>query len=369
MSAAGTLKKTERERIRRTVEERRVAEDVSISKLAAILGVPRTTLSKVLGGDYPGTEGKRDTVLRLARTWAQRGEDRFETPDAAYVPTTIGEQILTVCDIALEQPCMGIVKTPSGVGKTTALREMAKRLGEGHCVYLQAGAAMNLKRELLFELVEKLAITPKPKSTMSTLYRQVRKRMAGHYAGGKGGSFLILIDEATTLHPNALNMLRNLHDDPACRTAVVLADTIARMDGFLYSRRGIPGGNEQLRSRSKAQFIWPVSKAIPKNDVRRVAATTLVGLGYSRKLDARALDYLVRLAQKPGALRNVASRIQTVAYVAGKRNVQADFSVSQLDFVASLSGDEPQMRHANIPFGRPDESVPPPNEAAMRKAV
>ncbi len=218
------------------------------------------------------------------------------------------------------------------------------------CCYLQAGEACAYKRELLFELAAAIGITIGRRTGAPSLYREIRTVLAQRYAGGEGGSFLIIVDEATTLRPSAINMLRNLHDDPACRTAIVLADTIARMDGFLYGRAGIAGGNEQLRSRSRAQFIFARDAEISPADVKLAAFAALIGVGHTGRLPVRSHQYLTRLAQRPGALRNVTSRIQAVAWFAAKRNCTAEFTVAQLDWIGQLAGESCELDHDTPPF-------------------
>lgn len=142
-------------------------------------------------------------------------------------------------------------------------------------------------------------MSPRSRFTSAQLYRDVTDKLAERYQGGRNQSYMIIIDEATTLRASAINMLRNLHDDPACRPAIILADTVSRLDGFLYSRAGIAGGNEQLRSRAKAQFIrdadarfgWTVDargrEVRDLTDIKLVADATLGQLGFDAKLNWR----------------------------------------------------------------------------------
>lgn len=350
----GNLTEAERKRILRGLAEAQAANNLSDAKMAAIVGVSRGLYSRLKRGAYTGDA---DKYLRIVRMWLDGRAEKIDTPDADYVPTSIGERILMICDIAVEQPCVGIIKTPSGVGKTSALREMARRLGPARCAYLAAGEALAFRRELLFEIASAAGVTTG--GTAISLYRKIRARMAGYYSGGKGESYLLIIDEATTLRPSAINLLRNLHDEPAARVAVVLADTINRMDSFLYAsrREGIAGGNEQLRSRSKAQFIWPVGSVIQKADVKLITDVTLKSLGFQGRLPVRSYQYLAQIAAGPGAFRNVTARLNNVHYIATKQDYVADYSVAQLDFAGQLSGEQCRMDHEEPPF------------APMRKAV
>lgn len=335
-------------RIIRELREVQAAADLSDVRIAGITGVSASVISQIKRGVY---KGDSDRVLVDVDRWLSTRTEVLDAPDADYVPTTIGERIQTVCDMAVFRRTMGIVSTPSGWGKTVALREAA-RVRKSRCCLVYAGEAMNTKRELTSAIGDAMGMSGLV-ADPPTILRKVRKKLHGYYGGGRAESYLIIVDEATTLRPAAINMLRGLHDDPACRAAVVLADTVSRLDSFLHGRnqRVIAGGNEQLRSRATAQYHVTASDTMLREDVRLVAAATLKAAGHRRKLDRHALDYLARLASEPGALRNVVARIENVGYLASRRNLAADYSVAQLDYVATLSGDAWRMQHDTVPFG------------------
>lgn len=240
------------------------------------------------------------------------------------------------------------------MGKTAALLEYARRHGVGG-VYIQVGQMMSSPGGLLSELAIKLNVSvstnyPQP----PVLYRLVRERLAGMYSGGAAASPLILIDEATTLQARTLNVLRNLHDDPACRPGIVLADTY-RLETELQSRRrdALAGGYEQLASRSGAVFRLPADEQVVRPDVTAVARSVLAGLGFTGRLSTESAKYLCHLAAADGGLRNVEHRIQTVHDITNRNGMTPTYSALELDFVAPLVGATCKQEHPESPFGRP----------------
>lgn len=354
MSADGKLTARQQAGIIAQAKELLATVDgLSKEKFARAVSMKRATFSKVLGRSYASSPDK--FLRRIASFLISYADKAAFAPSASlFAATSIARQIMAVCDLATDAPSIGIVKTPSGWGKTSALQEIARQRGPAQCLYIQAGEACVSPRELLAAIAKRFAITTS-RRTRSELYNEVRDKLAATYMIGKGVSFLIIIDEATTLRPAAINMLRNLHDDPAARPAIVLADTLARLDGFLYARRAesIAGGNEQLRSRSKAQFIRTANDEIHAADVQLVAEARLKSLGHKGRLTGRALNHLVDLARSGDALRDVTSRIENLFYYAARQGLKADFSVTQLDWIAPLSGRKHKISHGeNVPFAK-----------------
>jgi len=341
----GPLTDAERRRIIRDLQEIQTAENISDSAMARMIGCSGPLYSQLKHLKY---KGDQDRWLLLARGWMVARAERAEVPSADYVNTRIGAMIMAVCRRARTQSTIGRIITPSGAGKTVALMEFARRNAE-RCVYVYAGECFSTKLSLLQEITRRLGRNFNMRWRANHLYQDLREALAGYYNGGRGIPICILIDEATTLQPKALNMLRNLHDDPACRAAVVLADTW-RLDVELHRPSGIAGGYEQLRSRIGADYLLGASDEISAADVRAVADGILAGLGHTRALDGRAYHFLHRLAQRDGKLRNVAKRLHAVWDTAEAVGAKAAYSVAELDYVASLVGCEPEMVHEDLPF-------------------
>lgn len=329
----------------------KASENLSNEAIGRVIGYSSSVVSQVLGrGTYGGDV---EEVLRQVRSWLDGRDMRSGRPETPFVKTRIAAMISAVCTRARNMPTIGMVVTPSGYGKTAAFGDFAARAGAG-CVYVQAGEMMSTARGLLIELAMKLNVSmSRAWPSTEQVYREVRGRLAGMYAGGSAASTLIIVDEATTLRPRAINMLRNLHDDPACRPGVVLGDTW-RMDAEMKNprRRRITGGYEQLTSRAGAVYRVAHGGEISQADSTAVARSVLKGLGFSGRLEPRAAGLLHAIANTPGALRNVVHRLQAVHDVAAATDSVPAYTKLELDYVATLVGAECELDHAGLPFGR-----------------
>jgi len=337
------------------VKQIQVAEDLSNAAVARLVGpgCSATTWSQIKNGKYGGDIRN---IAKVLATWLADHESHAEAPAAEYAATSIGRNIAKICERAWQMPCMATVITPSGAGKTTALRQYVQRRGS-RAMYVQAGEVFASRKGLLRMIAMGLGIVTPSGTHGPDLYIQIRRRLADCYCGGKNPPFFLAIDEATTLAPGALNILRNLHDDETCRTAIVLADT-ARLDAELHSRHGFAGGYEQLRSRMGASWILKPhaegarkGEVIPAADVKLVAGAILRALGHNGRLQQASFDFLYRIAQTEGTLRRVLHRLHAVHDVAAPSG-RADYSVAQLDWVAPLVGARRLMQHGGtVPFG------------------
>jgi hypothetical protein len=329
----------------RQAGEIQAADKLSDNDLAKILGISRAMYSQVKAGKYGGdVQG----VYRRIASWLTGRTMKAEAPIGDYVNTRVGRYISAVCRRAWQMPTIGLVITRSGAGKTAALTAFVRRAGD-RAYYLSAGEAASTKTGMLRELADALGVHVGHRATALAIYRDVRQKLADRYAGGKARPVLLVIDEATTLQPAALNMLRNLHDDGRCRLAIVLADTW-RLHAELRNTRRLPGGYEQLRSRSGAQYIMQVHEEISPGDVRAVADSILAGLGHKRELSQASYKYLTALAEMDGALRNVVHRLHAVHDLAEASGAVPTYRVAELDIVAPLVGHAQQIPDAENPF-------------------
>jgi hypothetical protein len=351
---ANTLSPDERVELLQAIKDLQRAENVGDGFVSrSMMRCSPTLWSQIKNHKYLGNG---DKYLLRAREWMLRHAERSDEPEVGYVNTSIGRDVMKICHRAWSMPSIGEILAPSGAGKTTALQEYRRRNPE-RTVLIQAGEAFRTKRGILRALAEALGAHPRANASAPQLYAEVRDHIAELYADGKGDPVLAIVDEATTLEASALNILRNLHDDPKCRLALVLADTW-RLDVELHRPSGIAGGYEQLRSRLGAVYRLGSFAAgsgdgeIPLGDVKAVAASVLESLGHDVRLMADAAHFLHRLAQKDGKLRNVVHRLRAVSDVAEQAGCEATFTVAQLDIVADLVGGKCEQEYSeeNNPF-------------------
>ena len=329
----------------RQASEIQAADKLSDNDLAKILGISRGMYSQVKALKYTGDV---QAAYRRIAHWLQDRTMKAEAPVGDYVDTRVGRYISAVCRRAWQMPTIGLIITRSGAGKTASLTNFVRRAGD-RAVYLSAGEAASTKTGMLRELADALGVHVAHSATSLMVYRDVRQKLADRYAGGKARPVLLIIDEATTLQPAALNMLRNLHDDGRCRLAIVLADTW-RLHAELRNTRRLPGGYEQLRSRSGAQYIMQSDQEVSAADVKAVADSILKSLGHNRELSKASYKYLTALAERDGCLRNVVHRIHAVHDLAEASGAAPTYRVAELDIVAPLVGHACQIPDADNPF-------------------
>ncbi|MBE3100348.1 MAG: ATP-binding protein [Planctomycetes bacterium] len=322
-------------------------EGISNSEMARILRYSSSVWSAVIHGSY---QGDVDKVLGRAAEWLEHRSHRSPDSRVRFVPTGIAQRIHAVCERAWLGPTIGRIELPSGTGKTIALAEFARRVGE-RCVHVQAGQCFRTRKGLLEELVQRLALGLGRERSTHRLYAAVRDRFAEFYQGGKHDPVLLIIDEATTLLPDAIDMLRNLHDDPASRIGLVLADTL-RLDAELSRGDGYRHGYEQTLSRCAAYFRFGVDQIIPSDDVRRVGEAILETLGHEGRLDAATWRYLDETAQSAGRLRNVEKLLAVCRDVAQGGGAEPSYSAVELDFCAPLVRLPQRFEHDGSPFSQ-----------------
>ena len=344
----GPYTQGQRQKILRNINELIEARNLPRREVMGILGCSRPLLSQLLAGKYSGDVDKY--LIRAVRWMRDQNRAVESRPETPFVRTSITSDMLKVCELACDAPCIGLIIGPAGIGRTAALREFARRRAD-RTEWIQAGEICSTKTGLALELADRLELKVLTRSTTPRLLRDIRDKLARFYAGGRGLRYCFLIDEALVLSWSAINLLRNLHDDPTTRCAVVFAETW-RFDAALYSHRGIAGGNEQLRSRAQAVFKMTAEQEISAEDVRAVADSILRSVGHRQPLERAAYTYLHQLAQADGKLRNVAGRIHAVAMTARNLNASATYSTAQIDYVAPLVYQQCQVKHAAPPFGR-----------------
>ncbi|NLF32015.1 MAG: AAA family ATPase [Planctomycetes bacterium] len=334
----------QRKAIGEALEANRVASGLKVNQLSTMLGWHPSMYSRIIKGTYPGDI---DKYLTGAVRWLNDRAEAAAAPAADYVETSIARRIIATCRRAVNRGTIARIEAPSGIGKSMALREFARQRGD-RAAYIYAGENYSQRGALVREIA--LAVCQSAPDHMSSdrLFSRVRDTLRQFYGGGQSAPFAIIVDEAQTLTAASLNTLRNLHDDPACGAAIILAGT-ARLTFKLQSSHE-RGQYEQLNSRTRATWSMSETDPIDEADVDAVVAGTLAGLGCKSTLPAASLKFLRRLAGERGKLRNPVNRLRDVADMAEILGVRPTFSVAELDYVATLSGAEQQMVHAEPPF-------------------
>ncbi len=356
LATEGRLTEQQRKDIRRALGEYMTAEALKPRAVARMLGVSESLLSGIRKGTYAADP---DPWLRkIAALIADSAHKTAAAPPTSFVATTEARRILACCLRAVQMPCIAKIIGPSGIGKSEAFREFARRRGD-RATYIQAGAALAGIRGVMELISRSLRLRLPQRISNAGMYLAIREDLARRYGGGAASPHSIIVDEATTLSGQALRLLRDLHDDPDVRAAVILGDT-ARLDDMVGDRRNVAGGYDQIRSRFGAVYFKRASEEISEEDVRLVADGALEALGHSRRLPAASYRYLARLANSEGTYRNVVYRLQTAAALAEGRDKEPAYSVAELDFAGLMLGREasPELpREDNDEQGQPALAV------------
>jgi len=333
-------------------------EGLTVGAVARALRYSPAVWSQIRVGKYGGDV---DKFLRRGLDWLEHRSRRALLSEAVYAATSIGEGIIEVCRTAGTMPTIGRVITDSGCGKTAAMAAFAREAGE-RCLHLQVGQAFHTLRGVLTEIARRLKIAGAASRTTPDLYALVRDHMARFYAGGANDPFVLLADETTTLRGNALDMLRNLHDDPASRIGLVLADTDL-LDERFKSRAAYRYGSEQTLGRCAAVYRFALDREISIGDGRKVGASSLATLGFEGTLDRAAWAYLKDVANRPGRFHNVKGILMRCREIVEAAGREAAYSAAELDFVARLVDLEPRWDHPVPPWEAPADACLPAGTA------
>ena len=128
------------------------------------------------------------------------------------VETNVAREIWTVCYHASVQGSMGEVIGPAGVGKTIALRACEHKFVGS--VYLRCDQGCRSPGALLRTICRRLGLGVK--GTIDTLLFRVVDRL-------DGTDRMLLFDEAQKLNPDALDVVRDIHDQ--AHVPIVLGGT------------------------------------------------------------------------------------------------------------------------------------------------
>jgi DNA transposition AAA+ family ATPase len=331
------LSAVERETILRAVANIQLVERLSDEAVGDILGCSAATWNLVKRSRYVGNSEK---YLKRAYAWVAERESNRVVATAGYVATSVGERILKTCEYIASVRGMGIVELPTGWGKTEVGRECARRRGEKTAL-IQVGECGTSKAALLREMGRHLGVGKADlRGSFEVLWAAVGRVLEGAYQGGLGQPWMFLFDEARTLTPRALNMIRNFHDDPRCGLVVVILDTLDFNSRF-SGERSIPGGYDQLLSRFDSAYRVGNHTPFPAADAVLVAQAIVASLGFRGDLPAQSRRYLADLAARDGALRNVCKRLRAAAHLADLDDREPRFDPADLEEAKVLLDEVP----------------------------
>lgn len=347
----GKLTAAEREDVRRQLLQVEIAERLDHAQIARNLGCSPSLYSQLRNASY---RGDADKYLIRARQWLAAREHTADVQPVGLVGTTIALAILRTCQRAWKYSAMARIVLPAGAGKTEALQHFKRTYGK-RVVYLQAHQSGTTITGLLRAVARASGVKHSRNDTAGEIYDRVRETYAAWRANDAKLAPIILVDEATALNGRCLNFIRQFHDDPEIRAAVVLADTDNLDRELARGVRHLAGGYEQLTSR--LSYCYPprgLARAdlVTADDVRAVAAAVLESLGLAgTRLIADTVKYLQRLACADGMYRNIVQRLRACAESAEDLACAPLFTPAQLDYAGSLLGASTEGVYKRPPFG------------------
>ena len=231
---------SDHQQIAATIRETIAARGLSQADVARQADMSGAVLSEYLSGKY---RGDREEVARKLTAWhAGLGDDddfsaivdRIE----AFVPTSIASRIEPTLRAAKLLGDMVSIVGPSGVGKSTSLRNFQQ--ANTAVWYSQFSRDTRSDYAVLKELAEAVHI-----SDVASSPDKARRQIVARVERTRG---LLICDEAQHLTGAGLEIVRTIHDRAGIGIALVghldLADNIAKLpqvDGRVFSPLRIKG--------------------------------------------------------------------------------------------------------------------------------
>lgn len=257
---------------------------VKQAQIAKEIGVSPSTVNQLLNGNYKADPAP---MMQKLANWLTARDQRADAPrDPGFVMTETAKQIIADMNYALATESIVIIHGISGVGKTTALREFQRT--NNNVWVITTSPSRSTMTECMYELAMELGMENAPR-LRGPLARALRRRLLNT----KG---LIVVDEADHLDRPTLEELRILVEEVGIGMVLV-------GNSRVYTQ--LTGGQ---RSEDFARLYSRVAKKraltkAKKADVMAVASAWNIEGAVER-------DLLVRISERPGALRLVSKNLK-----------------------------------------------------------
>jgi len=212
--------------------------------LAKVARVNAATLNQVIAGKYGAPPAKHLAKLLDA---ISRQDARRDIGQVPFVETSMYQLVNSVCQRASAYRNVGLVHGYAGTGKTTCLKEYARR--HPSTALIESHPQMSTVT-LLQVLTHALEVVP-PRQNKDAHFLALVDAL-------KGTDTLLVVDEAENLHGTALDTLRRIRD--LAGIGAVLAGTEEL--GALIK----PAHGRFDRVRSRITFMPPIVKGITRED-------------------------------------------------------------------------------------------------------
>lgn len=257
----------------RTINEWLDENQHSLKYLADSISISRSQLSRILAFKYTAPCG--DSISKILK-FIEREEQRTLSEKASgFVETSVYRVMTAACRRAHLYRCLSAVSAFVGTGKTLAAREYAANTPGTILIEAIPGMTAGV---LLSELVKKTdAIVHKSVQFGSGSLPQ---KMAAIIEALKGTDSLLILDEAETVSPKALEFMRRISDIAGVGLVFCGTERLKSLIGDPHGRFG------QINSRV---IFWPkVIESITRVDSDALVKAALAS--QSVKPSAESLD-------------------------------------------------------------------------------
>jgi DNA transposition AAA+ family ATPase len=239
-------------------------------------------LSQVFRGKYGA---KLDNIVAEIESFFELQDKRSLAKKLPFIETSLSKRIWGICDVALEFQKMSFIFGDSQIGKTTALREWARRHNHGSAVYVRVptgGALLNF----MTRLASALHISTNMSIT------KLRERIIGSF----DSRMVLIVDEAhaciresgnQSIPLQTIEFVREIYDETAC--GVVFSATNVFRDAMAS------GAVSKILRQTRRRGLPPIQlpNVPPRADMNIFAAA--YGLpassGPARELEERMINH------------------------------------------------------------------------------
>ncbi|WDL82128.1 AAA family ATPase [Aeromonas bestiarum] len=264
---------------------------VTQAQIAKEIGVSGSTVNQLLNGNY---KADPTAMVQKLANWLTARDQRADAPrDPGFVMTETAKQIMADMGYALTTQSIVIIHGISGVGKTTALREFQRN--NNNVWVITTSPSRATMTECLYELAMELGMDNAPR-LRGPLARALRRRLRNT----KG---LIVVDEADHVDRPTLEELRILAEE--VEVGLVLVG-----NSRVYTQlTGGPRSEDFARLFSRIAMKRALTKAKKADVLAFASAWNITG--------AAELDLLLRISERPGALRLVSKNLKLAVMYSG----------------------------------------------------
>ncbi|WP_160009840.1 AAA family ATPase [Rhizobium sp. 18055] len=254
------------------------------AEVARRAGIKDGTFSQWSNGNYPGVLAN---INEQVSNWLEALEESASIAASIpvspmFVKTNVGADIYNVLMFTQMTSGFTAVTLPSGSGKTTAARHFCDT--RPHAWLATISPNTKTVHGMLVELAAELDIQ---EHNPTKLARAIGRRLQR-----LGDGTLLVIDEAQNLVPDAVNQIRHFVDINKCGVALLGNEDTAV--SFLKDKGSVA---------SRAQVATRFDRRLKRE--RDPAADASLLINAWKINDKDCVTFLMNIATKPGALRNI----------------------------------------------------------------